>query len=190
MALFSRKNRPNDDDTVRLTSADHSWWNNRSLLGDDDLDDEVVDAELLEPGGWDGDGSSDLADLADALEGLGYGDAMDLLSLPAPGAPPAGSDPDGNDVHGPDRDWTGEPAPGAEHVDEAALFARDGLPPEDRLVELLGTLGLEGDADWVDIARAHRRLAPPAGPGRAELENEAQRRAANEAYACLRLFHH
>ena len=190
MALFSRKNRPNDDDTVRLTSADHSWWNNRSVLGDDDLDDEIVDAELLEPDGWDGDGSSELTDLADALEGLGYGNASDLLSLPGPSARSDGGEPDGNDPDGGARHWTGEPGEGAQHVDEAALFSRDGLPAEDRLVELLGTLGLESDADWVDIARAHRRLAPPPAAGRTDVENEAQRRAANEAYACLRLFHH
>lgn len=197
MALFSRKNRPHDDDNVLLGSTDHRWWTGDAAPADDAL----VGAERVDPASRPSDHSPATAgssgvdpDLVGALAEFGYGDAAgSLLARSAPAdldeGPQAGVVGSGAPLRaiGP-----GQPAtasePGALVVDEGSLFVRDGLPAEDRMADLLGVLGLEKDAAWVDIARAHRRLAPVTGT--AASDPGPERRAANEAYACLRLFHH
>lgn len=207
MALFNRKKRSDEDsDNVHLGSADHSWWTGEepppppqdevvSVEGDDVLDQaEAWGPDDVAP--HDADVSPDelASGIAQALSEYGF----------ASGAaqPESLQDVTASDDHDElagvhfaaelQGDWQVAASEDelAREVIERALFVCDGLPAEDHLGELLGALGLEGDADWVDIARAHRRLVSGSTSGRADWEQERQRRVANEAYACLRLFHH
>jgi hypothetical protein len=196
MSLFNRKKREDDGDQVRLTSADHSWWTGAEVDGDHDQDPllatgavpvvepEAEPEELDEVTEPPPPADDLMSGIAQALSDYAYG---------GPDQTPAeaGYDLEPAVDRAPGADWA-LPAsgsdPGAEV--EEILFLHDGLPAEDYLSELLGTLGLEGDADWVDIARAHRRMASAGSGGRGDLEGDRHRRDANEAYARLRLFHH
>lgn len=212
MSLFNRKRRDEDSDHVRLTSPDHSWWTGEepppppqdestmptSPGGFDDQDQppppvgagpgELEDDLYLDDVPTDG--NDLMSGIADALSDYAYSAEAGLDHVDDGSGEPAGGF--GMTVDGFGSDWV---SPGSdddlapEEV-ERMLFVRDGLPVEDRLTELLGALGLEGDADWVDIARSHRRLVTSGTGGRPDWEHDRQRRSANEAYACLRLFHH
>lgn len=185
MPLFNRKNRSEDEGTVRLTSKDHAWWTG------EEPDEEPAQTEAeaaTQPVGQPppprpedatvaGDTGGPHPDVVNALAEYGYG------SLDGAGSPLSlGSEADEADEDEPGWDpGTTDPDLLLEVV-ESALFLVDGLPEDDHLADLLGTLGLEGEADWVDIARAHRRLS--------DTDHDEQRRLANVAYARLRLFHH
>lgn len=208
MALFNRKKRSGGDgDNVHLGSADHSWWTGEgppSPPRDDAAPGEGDDDVLGRAESW---GNDDVAPLDHdvAPDDLANGIAQALSDYRfASGAdqPESAQDVAGTDDHDDlagvhfaaelQGDWQVAASEDelARELIGRALFVCDGLPAKDHLGDLLGALGLEGDADWIDIARAHRRLVTGSTSGRADWEQERQRRVANEAYACLRLFHH
>lgn len=213
MAFFNRKKRSDENgDNVRLTSADHAWWTGEGpSLADEEYD--AVTPEALAAGHDDRDdrddqrfgqsyddgdgadvppadlaGSGLLGGIADALSEYGYGhESHHTADLGDDDVPPGVHF--AAELHGEWQDVESDEDRAREAL-EHALFARDGLPSENHLPELLGAMGLEGDADWVDIARAHRRLASASTTRGTQWEQDRQLRAANEAYACLRLFYH
>jgi hypothetical protein len=170
MALFNRNNKKgrSDEDLVHLGSAEHSWW-----TGETPADAAPVPGEPLAVG-------VPVPALAAVAPAVGESAGPDPAVLAALAAYGNGADADLGLPAGHGQETVAVPAD-PPYPDEL-LFLVDGLPDEDHLPELVGALGLEADADWIAIARSHHRLTNLA-PG-------ADERAANDAYARLRLFHH
>jgi hypothetical protein len=178
MALFNRNKKKgrSDEDLVHLGSAEHSWWTGETP------GETLVDA-VPAPGEPPALPVPVLAAVAVAGGESAGPDPEVIAALAAYGN---GADPTLSVPVGAEEDAGAVPTVPSDA--EELLFLVDGLPDEDHLTELVGALGLEADADWIAIARSHHRLTHLA-PG-TDAHAEARRRAANEAYARLRLFHH